>query len=178
MNRFATHIRMLENILKYKSINSVIEFGMGDNSTSFFIDKVDNLMSVEMQSLDWYNQIYEKYKERKNWTPILSLGANEIFKLEYKKADLIFVDGHHETRAECVNFMSKFSDIIVAHDTEAKTVYKWDNVNLSDYYEFCDRESEPWTTIWTKDKELITFLKQNIPEIEYYKCYLNGVCLN
>lgn len=177
-DRFATHLKLLEKILEFKKIDSVIEFGMGHNSTTFFIDKIKDLTSVEMQSEDWYNQIYELYKERSNWNPIKSIGPNEIFNLDYNNVDLVFVDGHGETRAKCVNYMSKYSDIIVAHDTEAEKVYKWNDVKLENYFVFTDRREQPWTTVWTKDKNLYNFLVKEIQTPEWYRCFLGNEPLN
>lgn len=178
MDRFATHLEILQKIFEFKKIKSVIEFGLGHNSTTFFIDKVEKLTSVEMQSEEWYNIMYNLYKSRNNWIPLKLLGPSEIFKIDYEKVDLIFVDGHGDTRYQCVNFMSKYSDIIVAHDTEAEKVYNWNLVDLKDYKQFTDRRNEPWTTVWTKDEELMEFLQKNINSPAWYKCYLNGIELN
>lgn len=178
MNRFGTHLELLEKIIEFKKISSVIEFGMGDNSTTFFIDKVSMLTSIEMQDEKWYNKICELYKANPIWKPIKSIGPSEIFNLDYENVDLVFVDGHGETRAKCVNHMSKYSETIVAHDTEAEKVYKWSEVSLPGYFEFTDRRNQPWTTVWSKDKSLIEFLEKEIDSPEWYQCFLGSQALN
>ena len=175
MDRFSTHLNLMSKIFHFKKIKTSIEFGMGNFSTEFLIHNTeDKVISIEMQSQEWFDIINNKFSSNPKWHGILNLGSHTAFNLNYTKYDFALVDGHGETRPECVNFISNFCDTIVAHDTEAQLVYNWDRVSILDFFSFEDRNQEPWTKVWTKDENLINFLKQEITHKEKYKCYLAG----
>lgn len=176
MDKFSTHLNLMTHIFQFKDIRTSLEFGMGNFSTEFLIKNTKNkVTSIEMQFESWFNEINNKFSQNKKWKGILSIGPYDAFKLDYeKKYDFILVDGHVETRPECVNFSSKFCNTIVAHDTEAENVYGWNRVNLPDFYTFEDRSNQPWTKVWTKDNFLIEFLTEKIKTPDFYKCYLEG----
>lgn len=175
MDRFSTHLNLMTKIFEFKDIKTSLEFGMGHFSTDFLIKNTKNkVTSIEMQFEDWFNTISQKYSSNSKWKGILNIGPHSAFELNYDHYDFALVDGHGETRPECVNFISKFCDTIVAHDTEAELVYGWKRVNLPDFYSFEDRNQEPWTKVWTKNKDLIDFLSNKIPNKDFYKCYLEG----
>jgi prepilin-type processing-associated H-X9-DG protein len=161
---FSTHLKCLTQIFEIKGkVNNVIEFGMGYYSTDLLLQNSINLISIEMQSNDCFNTITTKFNETTNWTPILKLGASEYTTVDFpKKIDLAFVDGHVETRPECVNLMGKMGcPIIIAHDTEALDVYGWNRVNLGDKYKsIIYDEYVNWTTLWTTDMDLYNKLKK------------------
>lgn len=162
MDRFSTHLNLLSRIFDFLDIKTSLEFGMGEFSTSFLLNRTsDKVTSIEMQHQQWFNKINAKFSTNDKWKGILSLGANSVFGLDYEdRYDFILVDGHGESRPECVNFSSKLSDVIVAHDTEATDVYGWGRVNLPDHYCVVDKDNEPWTTVWTKNKDLYNFLNE------------------
>ncbi len=162
-DRYATHLDVLSQIYNYKKISSVIEFGMGTYSTEFFLNKTSTIVeSIEMDTEEWYNKLVEDFKNHKNWKPILLLGKDGYLNHSFqKKYDLAFSDGHPMSRAECVNFISKYCDTIVAHDTEVES-NNYKIVNLPDYYTFEDTRKDPYTKVWSKDDKLIEHLKNNI----------------
>jgi hypothetical protein len=161
MDRFSTHLNLMSKIFKFKKIKTSIEFGMGNFSTEFLIKNTENkIVSIEMQSEEWFNIINRKFFLNPKWQGLLSIGSHSVFNLNYNEYDFALVDGHVETRPECVNFISTFCDTIVAHDTEAESVYGWDRVDLQNFYSFEDANQEPWTKVWTKNKDLIDFLSK------------------
>jgi hypothetical protein len=176
MDPFSTHLNLMGKIFEFKDIKTSLEFGMGNFSTQFLINNTkDKVTSIEMQFQNWFDEINTKFSQNDKWKGILSIGSHNVFDLKYeKKYDLVLVDGHVETRPECVNFSSSFCDTIVAHDTEAENVYGWSRVNLSEFYTFEDRSNRPWTKVWSKDKSLIEFLKKEIQTPDFYKCYLDS----
>jgi hypothetical protein len=65
------------------------------------------------------------------------------------------------SRAECVNFISNYCDIIVAHDTEVES-NNYKIVKLPNYYTFEDTRRDPYTKVWSKDLMLIKYLEEKI----------------
>lgn len=165
MDRFSTHLSLLTKIFKIVPVKTALEFGTGNYSTRFLLDNtVEAVTSIEMQSQHWFDTVSQKFGSNPKWKGILSLGPSAVFDLQYEPSyDFILVDGHGSSRPECVNFSAKLSDIIVAHDTEAISVYGWGRVNLPElgYFSFTDRRQEPWTTVWTKNEKLIKKLNEN-----------------
>ena len=61
---YSTHLPFLEKIFSLiEKPNLVIEFGMGNYSTNFFIQNSNKVESIEMQSKEWYDNMYEKVKQ-------------------------------------------------------------------------------------------------------------------
>jgi len=168
MDRFSTHLELLTAVCNFIKPKEVIEFGMGDYSTPLLFNNSSNLTSIEMQSESWYNMVNDKFTGNEKWNPILCLGDLDFMNLTYTSYDLAFVDGHQESRPDCVNLISKYCNTIVSHDTEATFVYRWNRVDLPDFYTFEDRRNEPWTKVWTKNKDLISYLEKNINSPEWY----------
>ncbi len=159
---YSTHLEYLIEIFNHKGkLKNIVEFGTGDYSTKLLIENGENVLSIEMQSADWYNKMVSNFKESKNWTPYLSLGPMNWVNIEFPKTiDLGFVDGHGDSRPECINFLMGLNcPIIVSHDTEEKG-YGWERVNSENNYEKLTFTKYPnWTTVWSTDSELINFLK-------------------
>jgi hypothetical protein len=158
---YSTHQEYLKKIFEYTGkLNNVLEFGMGNYSTEVLINNAEKVTSIEMQHQEWYNMMVDKFKEAKNWNSYLLLGPHEYLKLEYNEGiDLAFVDGHGETRPECINLMvEKNCPIIVSHDTEA-SMYGWDRVKAEGYNKIDFKKHPNWTTLWTKDQGLYEFIK-------------------
>ena len=167
MNGFGSHIELFEKIFEYKEVKTLLEFGMGDFSTPYFIENVkDEVTSIEMQTHEWFDKTYEQFKDISKWNGIKCIGQFEFMRLKiYKDVDVVLVDGHGNSRPECINFISEYTDTIVAHDTEPNPAanYRWDRVNLADDFEkIVYTKSRPWTTIWTRDRGLYSYLKNNI----------------
>ncbi len=99
---YSTHLPFLEKIFSLiEKPNLVIEFGMGNYSTEFFIQNSNKVESIEMQSKEWYDNMHEKFKTYDNWSPFMFIGPDEYKKHNFLKPDLCFVDGHGNTRPEC-----------------------------------------------------------------------------
>ena len=154
---YSTHLEYLIEIFKVKGkVNSILEFGMGNYSTTLLIESSNKCISIEMQQEGWYNQMVDKFSDKHNWEPYLRLGPMEwenVELLEY--FDFGFVDGHGETRPECINFlMNKRCPIIVTHDTE-EPYYGWERVSENnDYKKIVFKKYQNWTTLWTIDDEV------------------------
>lgn len=162
MDGFGSHLPLLEEIFKLKKINSVLEFGMGDFSTDFFVNNCSDVTSIEMQTEEWFHKTYEKYKDHANWKGVLCLGPQEFKTLSYKKIDLCFVDGHGDSRPDCINHMQTYSDIFVAHDTETFTYYWGRILFFKKMYSFQYTKFRPYTTVWSSDEEFINELRKRL----------------
>lgn len=164
MDRFSTHLPIIQEIFSFKKqIKNSLEFGMGNYSTEFLVSNTkEKVISIEMQSETWFNDIKLKFEKNSKWSGILCLGANNFLDLQYNKYDFVLVDGHGDSRPECINFISKFTDLIVTHDTE-DSYYRWEKIKLDDsFLSIEDKRYEPYTKIFTKDVELINYLKNKI----------------
>jgi hypothetical protein len=127
---------------------SVVEFGLGLFSTELLLTHCQEVMSVEMQSSEWYRRMVAMYHPRHAWNPVLALGPYAFLGISYPKAiDLILVDGHGESRPEVVNFAFRLGcKMVIAHDTE-EAGYGWERVNPCGYDRY-DFNSAPSTAVW------------------------------
>lgn len=157
---YSTHLSYLSEIFKYTGkLKNVVEFGMGNFSTDLLINNCENVISIEMQSEYWYQNIYDKFHKMGNWSPYKLLGPLNFQEIQYPEIiDLSFVDGHGDSRPDCINFMmNKKCPIIVAHDTESSS-YNWHLVNNISYKKIEFKQFENWTTLWTIDYNLYNFM--------------------
>jgi hypothetical protein len=167
MDAYATHVPVLDAIFKFRNIDTVLEFGMGNNSTPFLVKKCQSsVISIEMQQTVWYEtMVSQDLFNNKKWSPILCLGPHAIFEnkdIMNRSYDLVFVDGHGDSRPECINHFFGKSNIIVAHDVEAEC-YRWNLVNLpEDYRKFYYSKLDPATAVYSNDLELISFLEKSL----------------
>ena len=147
MEPTATHLPILHDLLKYGGIKTVLEFGCGVYSTSTFISAGCELTSVEMQSEKWYELVKQMHPQA---DIRLALGPFAWQSLEYKpRYDMIFVDGHGDSRPDCMEWAKARTDIIVAHDTE-HPYYQWDRANMSGFRKEVYDAIIPHTTLWTR----------------------------
>ncbi len=133
---YGSHLPILNLIFKAYPIKNVVEFGMGNFSTKYFMLKQCELMSVEMQDENWFVNLCKEllFDAKDHWNPICELGAAAWKNIQYPQSiDLCFVDGHVDSRADCVNFMFNKALIIVAHDFECN-VYHWENIIVPNNY--------------------------------------------
>lgn len=155
---YATHLPFIKKVFSViEKPKLIIEFGMGLYSTEFFIKNSEKTISIEMQSEEWFNNMFNKFGDTVNWEAHLLLGQNTYKNFNFsKEADVSFIDGHGESRPECINLMMDLQcPIILAHDTET-TSYGWDRVNINnDYNSYTYKGFSVWTTIWFKDNELL-----------------------
>ena len=163
MHSFGTHLPILNLILDSCVINNVFEYGMGSYSTPLFADKCKEVLAVEMQETKWYSKMVFELKEKINCKLICLIGTHdaiEYFKqIDKKNIDLVFVDGSGETRFLCINeAINSNIPYIVAHDTE-EPGYRWDLVELKGYTKVDVKRYSPWTSVYSKNLELIQKLK-------------------
>jgi len=159
---YSTHLELLQFIFDYiGKQKNVVEFGMGNFSTKLLLNNSENLVSIEMQSEDWFNKMVEKFSSNKNWKPLKLLGPNLYTSCFFNNTDFAFIDGHGETRPECVNLMFKNKvPVIIAHDTEAGC-YGWTRVSEPfEYDSFVFKKHENWSTVWSTNEDLINHLKK------------------
>lgn len=158
---YSTHLEYINSVFEFKGrLKNIVEFGMGNYSTELLINNADNVISIEMQSSEWYNNMNDKFKESKNWTSHELIGPFEFKNIQYPNSiDMSFVDGHGDSRPDCINFMmDKGCPIILSHDTE-ESGYQWYRVQENENYKKLEFKKYPnWTTIWTSDMELLNFL--------------------
>jgi predicted O-methyltransferase YrrM len=154
MDPYATHLPFLKKILQEHDIQSVFEFGCGNYSTLLFAEKCKNVISIEMQNKEWYDQL--KTKIPKNVHLLFQLGPEQAITTLWSlgqsgaKFDLIFVDGHGDSRWKAINAASQYTSIIVAHDTQFPG-YQWNKVKLDNSWkEIVDTSFTTYTTMWKK----------------------------
>lgn len=156
MNKYATHLPILQYIFKTVQIKTVFEYGCGLYSTRFFIDNAEKVESVEMQDEKWFQRIYNEIDSKK-LTLSLMIGENDAiqyFKSLNKKYDLIFVDGI--ARENCIKESFHKSDIIVVHDTNRKTCrFYQKTILIPNTYKFINIcKYKPATGIYTNNYNL------------------------
>jgi hypothetical protein len=131
---YGTHLPFLRFLFQAYEINDVLEFGMGNFSTKFFLFNDCNVCSIEQQEKSWYDKMTSEIK-KKNWHPILNLGPEVPVQIIDKlgPVDLAFIDGHMDSRANCVNYLFHKAKMIVAHDFEYEG-YNWHKIEVPPDY--------------------------------------------
>lgn len=158
MTPTATHLPVLEKLFDQYDIEIVLEFGMGEHSTAFFVNRGVQLCSVEEDSDAWFEKICTQHQSAKNFCGMNLAGKKKesavaVLNLTDVKFDLIFVDGRADTRVDIVNAAFQKTDLIVAHDTEAHS-YGWESIQVPHFWrEKVYTEVKPWTTVWRKEGE-------------------------
>lgn len=147
MEPTATHLPILAKMLDRHEVKKVLEFGCGLFSTKLFIERGCDLISVEMQNEDWMHKVHEVFPKA---DIRLALGAEAWRKLGLAdRYDLIFVDGHADSRPECMMWAKNYTDLIIAHDTE-HPYYQWDRADMSGFRKTEYKDTPPWTTVWER----------------------------
>lgn len=155
---YDTHQDYIRQILEIKSIETILEFGMGHYSTGMLISGAGKTVSIEMQSKEWYDKIVENFGHSPKWEHHLALGPMTWTQLKLpQKIDFGFVDGHGDSRPDCINFLMGIScPIILAHDTEYPG-YCWNRIMDNPLYKRLDfKRHSNWTSLWTMDNDLVT----------------------
>lgn len=143
----ATHLPVFEDLFKRFQIKTVLEFGCGMFSTAMFVNAGCDVTSIEMQNKSWYDKVKS---ELPTVDLRLALGPHEWEELDLKpRYDLIFVDGHRDSRPDCLIWAKDHTDLIVAHDTE-HPAYDWGRADMSGFVMTEHKELSPWTTVWQR----------------------------
>jgi hypothetical protein len=162
---YGSHIPALTFIFEHVEIKTAVEYGMGLFSTSFLLDKVkDKVLSIEMQSEDWYERVINRYQSEK-WEHRYT---DKVWKfMDYPDCDLLLVDGSSITRAIGVVYaMERGIETIVLHDTESS----WYGYHMIAeylkkfrYFEHEFIKQAPYTKVFTINKKLIDAIKLHTP---------------
>lgn len=149
VTRFGTFIKPLRAIYEVFQPKKVIEFGPGFISTEFFLKGGAQVNSVEMCSSDWHQKLVEHYAKYKNLNLMMGNAVSyRYLSDEFLRADLGFVDGHPDTRAECVTALFDRCPIIVAHDLDLDGNH-YERVVPPEHYSFyACKELSPHTGVW------------------------------
>ena len=160
MNPYATHLPTLEPFMAMFKPKSVFEFGTGLYSTPLFVKHADRVISIEMQAADWYHTVARELGHFTNLELVLALGpdlACSLLRGSETSFDLIFVDGHGNSRWRQLNEAMLRTRTVVAHDTEC-SCYGWEMVTLPPQWKGVEIRGEaPWTTVITCDDTVYTW---------------------
>lgn len=157
VDAYSTHAELTSGYIHKANPQIVFEFGPGLYSTQMFVNHCKRIVSVEMQSAEWYETVRKRYDGAPGFSLVLMLdpwlGCDLLRGID-TRFDLVFVDGHgHSRERQVIEGYSKATSII-AHDTEA-VCYGWGRLPLpAGWYGVEVREHIPWTTFLTQDKNL------------------------
>lgn len=150
MDPTATHLPVLERLLSERRIADVLEFGCGLFSTRLFHERGCCVTSIEMQHAEWAERVRHALPGadvRLALGPQTWMSLVESLKPRY---DMIFVDGHGDSRPDCLMWAKDRTDLIVAHDTE-HPYYQWERADMGGFTATVHKEDPPWTTVWQRD---------------------------
>lgn len=160
---YGSHIMILDKLQKLTHFSSILEFGGGEFSTSFFM-KIPGatVITIESQDHDWYEKI-KKINPNTLWIPdhqkVLEYAMENV-----SHRDLVFLDTHQDLRYQLVHIVHEYTDIIGLHDSET-TLYNYHNIQLdwtkwfyADYVLY-----RPWTGLLSTSKVLLKEILEDIP---------------
>lgn len=155
---YQSHLAVLKNIFQVFEIKTVLELGLGNFSTPFFLSQNIHLTSIE-SDFNWARKFIQSAKH-----DILIKDPVEFMSCEISdRPDLIFIDcdpGYQ--RPHCVNSAFGYTDLIITHDTEpsSESIYEYYKVNIP--LGWCVWEYQPkdlpWTRVYSKNKEKLDSL--------------------
>lgn len=117
MDGYSTHIPVLKKAIEVVPHSSCLEFGTGLYSTKLLAESFNLCTSIEMQSEEWFNKVKDNFPYVDIRCYIGPFAWKDKFKPD-PYYDLIFVDGHGDSRWDCINWAYDYTNIIVIHDTE------------------------------------------------------------
>jgi len=136
----AGHLPIFEKLLASFRIHSVLEFGMGNSSTPFFLERCGIVVSIEQDSQERYDRLTAG-QDKPNWEPFFECNPARVFEHfegRNRQFDLVFCDGAPETRYLVTNLaMRKNIPFIALHDGEEIWRYRWHLLDIPPaYYRF------------------------------------------
>lgn len=189
---YGSHLPVLSAIYEILSPKKVVEFGSGYNSTPFFSERSDSVISIETED-EWFKIMAEKEdfydnlkmiyhsipgvgRKTKNISKSIKKDCLDFYLkvLGEDERDLMFVDHVSGLRAFTIaSLYSKF-DIIVYHDAQSQG-YKYDSlkkIDFSDYYHIVHKTYPVHTGVIIKKKTIgsIDNLISKILEYEINYC--------
>ena len=167
---------LLEFINKFKPV-SIIEFGGGIFSTSIFSKFCKHVTTVE-HNAEWVLFLRKKF-EGMQQVKILQMDSQTIlhnFVNVLKKYDLSFIDTQNKVRASLIQLSTRFTDNIICHDAQAPFLKKirvigFKRVNFKQTPYKYKNGSRPWTSLFTKNKEVLNYFS-GLDEKELYKKFV------
>jgi hypothetical protein len=134
---YGSHLAVLEKIFTVFEVKSVLEFGLGDFSTSFFVTHSRLVVSVEQESREWHEKIKAKINSE-NWHSVFQPDPREVFRhfdAAGQRFDLIFSDGLATTRCLVANMaMERNVPLVLLHDAEKIWYYQWNLLDIPANY--------------------------------------------
>ncbi len=136
-DNYRSHLSVFEKIHGTFNINRVLEFGLGEYSTPFFVEHCGFVVSIEQESREWYDKIKAKINSL-NWHPVFQRDPEAVFQYFNNKDaafDLVFSDGLAQTRCLVANqAMQRNVPLVVLHDTEKIWYYRWNLLDIPSGY--------------------------------------------
>lgn len=174
----ASHMPILLELFNNFKFKNILEFGSGIYSTPLLLKNCKKLISIEMESINWFNYIFEKIKSTKFDFYFLKT-IDEISNIiGNKKFDFVFIDGHE--RIETSNIAMNLTDTIIVHDTQhfwSKDINILENFKMVIFKNFPINylpnhamAQNPWTTLFTKRDDIFDIFN-SINEIDLYHKY-------
>lgn len=151
-NPYSTHLPVLKTLIEKINIDSIFEFGCGEYSTLYFAEVAKKVIAIEMQSEEWFCKIQKKIPDNVKlyYQPGPQM-AIDTLKISNQYFDLIFVDGHGDSRWDCINNSFSKTNLIVTHDVETSS-YKWGLVKIPEGWTYIQyKKLTPWTGIYFKN---------------------------
>src|ERR1044072_104888 len=160
---YGTHLPVLTYLLDTFDVRSVMEFGLGNFSTPFFLSRGVRLTSVETDE-GWLRHFVGLPAPNHKVIFHPDPNVHDIFEdvCRNNRYDLALVDGPRTTRWRCVNVLFERATIIVAHDTKSDH-YDWHRIILPPGFckmDYC--QSVPWTSIIAKDLNIISKVQSEL----------------
>ena len=156
MDAYSTHIPVFEKLFATKKFSRILEFGLGFGSTPFLLEHCDHLTSIEMQSKEWYEKVHLELKNNPKWESHMAIGPYEFQRLGLAEEsyDLVFVDGHGDSRPEIINRFFGKCNTIITHDFETES-YRWYLIQQpQEYARYVYTNLNPYTALFTKDQDV------------------------
>jgi hypothetical protein len=151
-----SHLPVLNYLIDACNVRSVLEFGMGEYSTRLFIERCEYVVSVEMNSQEWFDRFSPLKSDA--FLPLFYPGRKEAI-IEAsdigRRFDMVFCDGNGWSRPEQVMIGMCLSDIVVAHDTQSQeaspeAAYGWERLRVPDGWGVTHHGYVPRTSVYRK----------------------------
>ncbi len=154
MNPWSTHLPVLKCLMENFRIKRVLEFGMGDFSTTVFLKHNPKILVSIEHNLNWLNKCKTN---RKNHVCRFSTTqqVNRILETMDEKFDLVFVDGPSNSRVACIEAAFPKARFIVLHDRN-DPAYMWNRTKVpKGWYEVVHKKWKKWhTSVLSNDKRV------------------------
>lgn len=191
---WSTHQPLIKATMELYKPSFVLELGIGESSTSIFLEYKTKLLSVENNN-EWIDYIKTKYenidviyhdlKDEKITltTHLYDLNEskkNEITsfyeKLKFSKLrpNLLFVDQYTCARTLSINALGDKFDLIIYHDSQPAGIpwYSYNLIKLDNFNNYHIKTNTSWATLMVRknmDKGLESLSNIITPHIEDYK---------